>query len=334
MMMSVARHLLESTLFASFMLLLVVLLRRQAASLRHMLLLAAVLKFAVPLEGLQMFGTLLRRRLPQRIEPFQIQLPILDIQRRHSLAQPLQDSTLLHVALAFWVVGTVVLLAIWIMALNKVGKTSLNTAPDHIQALRQASRRLRVTRTVEIRTSTEARDPYLMGLFRPVLVIPESLPETLSAAEYEAILLHELAHAKRWDNLTRSSVHVLVCVFWFYPLLRWLERRIEGEAELACDELVLNAGVTATDYLQGICKVCQQFLLRPLAGRSHVNSFNLRNRMELIMSFSSPKRGVPFSSAFAVLPFSSLRLPQLQPALHLHPMTLRRPVLLQLRIAA
>jgi len=308
MMTAVARHLLDSTVFAGFVLLLVVLLRRQAASVRHMLLLAAVMKFAIPLHWLFALGTSLRRLLPQQVATSYIQLPDLLISPGQSFMPPQQNPLVWQLPLALWLGVTAFLLGRWIVALSKEEQTSVNTSPADAQVLRQAAQRLRMESKVELRTSFEARDPYLAGLFRPILVMPEGLSEMLSMTEYEAILLHELAHAKRWDNLTRSFVHVVVCLFWFFPLLRWLERRIEGEAELACDELVLNMGVKATDYLQSLCKVCQQFLLRPLAGRSHVNSFNLGSRMEHIMSFSPQEKAIPFSTAFGVLSLAAVFL--------------------------
>jgi hypothetical protein len=48
-----------------------------------------------------------------------------------------------------------------------------------------------------------------------------SLEARRRPAAEEAILAHELSHLRRYDDLT-AAVHMIVQVFWFYPVVWWL----------------------------------------------------------------------------------------------------------------
>jgi beta-lactamase regulating signal transducer with metallopeptidase domain len=137
-------------------------------------------------------------------------------------------------------------------------------------------------------------------------VLPATLSEHLAPEEMDAVLLHELAHVLRWDNLTRAAVHALTCVFWFFPLLAWLERRIGAESELACDELVLICGARPQEYLSAILKVCRFYFLEPVAGSSNVSGSNLKRRTEYIVSSPISKASKVSAGVVSGLLFSCL----------------------------
>jgi len=155
---------------------------------------------------------------------------------------------------------------------------------DDLQTLERMRNRIGLNSAVRLQEASDNAEPRLTGLFRPAITLPANLSQQLTQREFEAVLLHELAHAKRHDNLTRSFVHVLACVFWFHPLLWWLEHRIDTECELACDQMVLNTGARPQEYLDGILKICHLCLLQSFPGCSNVTGSNLKYRMEQIMS--------------------------------------------------
>ena len=142
-------------------------------------------------------------------------------------------------------------------------------------------------RGVRLRLTDTIGEPALAGFRKPVVLIPAGLAGKLSAEELESVILHELAHAKRWDNWTAALAHAVSCVFWFYPVSWWIERQLRIERELACDEMVIRSGAAAADYVAGILKVCRFSVSGEVAGVSGVCGSSLKDRMEAIMSLSS-----------------------------------------------
>ena len=140
---------------------------------------------------------------------------------------------------------------------------------------------------------TVARDdaaPALRGVFRPTLTIPQHLSATLSGEELEAVFLHELAHARRRDNLTALLVHCLMCVFWFHPLLGFAARRMRVEREYACDDLVIASGASANAYANGLWKICRLQLLEAPVSGSAMSGAALKNRFQRLLAPGTRRR--------------------------------------------
>jgi uncharacterized protein (TIGR03435 family) len=72
-------------------------------------------------------------------------------------------------------------------------------------------------------------------------------------------------------------------LFWFHPLLWWIEARLVEERERACDEEVLLTARDPQDYAEGIVEVCKFYLKSPLVCISGVTGANLKRRVEAIM---------------------------------------------------
>lgn len=80
--------------------------------------------------------------------------------------------------------------------------------------------------------------PAVSGLLRPRLVLPREIDRMLTPEELHAVVLHELTHARRRDNLIRLLYEIALCAVWFHPLLWLVGRRMALYRELSCDESV------------------------------------------------------------------------------------------------
>jgi beta-lactamase regulating signal transducer with metallopeptidase domain len=89
--------------------------------------------------------------------------------------------------------------------------------------------------------------PMALGVWRAAVLLP-SIAEEWTTERRRAVLLHELSHVARYDCLTQLLAGVACAVYWPHPGVWWLSRRLRVERELACDDLVLDAGTPATDY--------------------------------------------------------------------------------------
>jgi bla regulator protein blaR1 len=83
---------------------------------------------------------------------------------------------------------------------------------------------------------------------------------------------------------------VVEALFWFHPLVWWIERRLVDEREQACDEEVLGMAIDPRDYAEGIVNVCRLYLEAPLVCISGVTGANLKRRVEAIMANRSASR--------------------------------------------
>lgn len=288
---AMSRHLTESTLFAVIVGLLIQCVQKRGAATRHALWLMALAKFVLPIALFSTLGAIVHRSLP----PNGLQLAVPEslsralMSENASLTGPSHAfHALTMIWLWVWTAGSIALFAVWLRKLI-ASMSSLPLFTDlKEEAFLSLRRRIGLRGDVKIQFSDTA-EPALLGLWRPLITIPHALATQLSAADLESVILHELAHAKRKDNWTGLLAHAVVCVFWFHPLLWWIEKQLNFERELACDEMVIGWGAQPENYVAGILKVCRFGLSQQVAGVSGVSNSNLKNRMEVIMSLSSSK---------------------------------------------
>jgi uncharacterized protein (TIGR03435 family) len=103
-------------------------------------------------------------------------------------------------------------------------------------------------------------------------------------------MAHELSHMRRRDNLT-AALHMLVeAVFWFHPMVWWLEARLVEERERACDEAVLESRRQPVAYAEGILNVCKFYVEVPLSCVSGVMGSELKRRIARILSGQAARK--------------------------------------------
>jgi beta-lactamase regulating signal transducer with metallopeptidase domain len=96
--------------------------------------------------------------------------------------------------------------------------------------------------------------PAVDGLLRPRISLPAGIDRVLTASELEAVLLHELTHARRRDNLIRLMHEIGVCLFWFHPFVWFAGGRLSLYRELSCDESVIR-GARGRELVSALMKL-------------------------------------------------------------------------------
>ena len=96
------------------------------------------------------------------------------------------------------------------------------------------------SRRIRLAQSGQVDAPMLLGVFRPVIVLPQGGPP-LPPQALAAALRHELTHARRWDICYKWLVVLVASLHWFNPLVHWMGRRIALDCELSCDQAVIRA---------------------------------------------------------------------------------------------
>ncbi len=89
--------------------------------------------------------------------------------------------------------------------------------------------------------------PALVGVARPRVVIPAWVTE-LEPGAGDAIIRHELEHARAGDHLALLYGGLVAAAFPWSPAIWWMYRRLRAAVELDCDQRVLASGIGVADY--------------------------------------------------------------------------------------
>lgn len=73
-------------------------------------------------------------------------------------------------------------------------------------------------------------------------------------------------------------------LFWFYPLLQWIGKRLVDERERACDEEVLRKIHDPQIYADGILNICRTYAESPLSCSAGVSGSDLKMRIRAILA--------------------------------------------------
>ena len=125
-------------------------------------------------------------------------------------------------------------------------------------ALRQARQAFDCYPRVEVATSPSIGSPMVLGILRPIIVFPADFVHKLRADELSLILMHELAHVRRCDNLVLLLHRLVAAVLFFHPAVWLCGRMLRREAEQACDDLVVCATGRAKAYARGLAHVAER----------------------------------------------------------------------------
>jgi beta-lactamase regulating signal transducer with metallopeptidase domain len=285
MIQGIVDHLWQSTLFAGAAYLVTLMLRPNRAQSRYWVWFAASTKFLIPFSLLVGLGNHIPHHVagpPIRagwVAAFQeFSQPLI----LSSVAEPVVNSVhpVSHIDLivagsVVWACGFVAVAICWCLRWRR------------IRTLRTSARAVNVPTglpiPVPIMSAPDVVEPGVVGILRPVLLLPEGIANQLNQTQLDAILAHEFSHVRRRDNLT-AAIHMIVqAIFWFHPLTWWIGARLLAEREHACDEAVLEGGCKANVYAEGILAICRLYLSSPLACISGVTGSNLKRRIEAIM---------------------------------------------------
>ncbi|MBV9574819.1 MAG: M56 family metallopeptidase [Acidobacteriales bacterium] len=96
--------------------------------------------------------------------------------------------------------------------------------------------------------------PAVKGLLNPCILLPIGIDRLLNQREFEAVLIHELAHARRRDNLIRLVYELSLCVLWFHPFIWLAGARMALYRELSCDESVIQRA-HGTELVSALAKL-------------------------------------------------------------------------------
>jgi beta-lactamase regulating signal transducer with metallopeptidase domain/tetratricopeptide (TPR) repeat protein len=142
-----------------------------------------------------------------------------------------------------WLLGTPLtftLLAAGLVGADCLRRHSVVLDDDRVLDLcRRLTEVLRVAGPVAVAVNERIASPLLVGVVRPLILLPPAALTGWSPAQLEMVLLHELAHVRRWDNLVNLGQRVVEALLFFHPVVWWVSHWVRLERECCCDALVV-----------------------------------------------------------------------------------------------
>jgi beta-lactamase regulating signal transducer with metallopeptidase domain len=173
-------------------------------------------------------------------------------------------------------------------------------------------------RRVKLLVSEAVRVPTALGFLRPAVVLPAWALRDLSADELRVIVLHELAHLRRWDDWTNLAQKFVKALFFFHPAVWWIDSRLALEREIACDDMVLEQTANARTYAASLVSVAERVVAEKMRmGRALAQSAlgRVREVSVRVAQILDPKRprttrgwrpALAMSGALAVITLSAV----------------------------
>jgi beta-lactamase regulating signal transducer with metallopeptidase domain len=152
---------------------------------------------------------------------------------------------------AIWLVGMLLVLLRLAFGTWRVGQLARDGARVEdgmwLSLTQRLANRLGVTRPLILLRGERLAVPVTWGIVYPAVLLPQDA-DTWSEERRRFVLVHEMAHVKRFDALTQLLAQISVAVFWFDPLVWLAAHRMRVEREHACDDYVLRDGTAPSLY--------------------------------------------------------------------------------------
>jgi beta-lactamase regulating signal transducer with metallopeptidase domain len=220
-------------------------------------------------------------------------------QSRASVASVSQPVLIVPDRWAFYLLATWALIAAWFLIgvarslwhlhILRGGCSAVDQAELDL-SLRQTLAHRGTTRSVALCTSDQVRVPTLIGFTKPTIVFPRWAMQELSAAELNQILLHELAHLRRWDDWTNLIQQLVKAVFFFHPAVWWMEKRVALEREMACDDAVLAVTASPRAYAECLTHLAEKSFVQRSVMLAQAALGKFRQTSERVAQILAPNR--------------------------------------------
>jgi beta-lactamase regulating signal transducer with metallopeptidase domain len=196
------------------------------------------------------------------------------------------------VALIVWLVGALGVLLRNVFShiglIRWVRRSRAELSPAWASTLRRVMSEAGVRRPLRVLESDHTTSPCTWGFLRPVLLLPAAGADWPEPQRRFA-LLHELAHVRRFDYLTTQIANLACAIHWYNPLVWFAAARARKLQEQACDDAVLQAGGTPSDYAQflvGIAEGSRRLTMAVPAAVGMVQRSQLHGRVIAILDAS------------------------------------------------
>jgi beta-lactamase regulating signal transducer with metallopeptidase domain len=125
--------------------------------------------------------------------------------------------------------------------------------------------RLHCKRALRVAAGDRITVPCLVGLRNPTIAIPRPLVSALRSDDLRRIVLHEAAHAQRYDDWLNLFVQIVRATLFFNPVVHYIATRIAVEREIACDDRVVESMGDRVVYAECLSAIARDVTMRGVA---------------------------------------------------------------------
>lgn len=165
----------------------------------------------------------------------------------------------LTVFVTVWLIGVTALSLRLMFTLHRVARLRNRGTSQPAETLTQRvealTRRLRVSRPVRLAQSALVEVPTVIGVLKPLILLPATAMTGLSSEQLDAILAHEIAHIRRHDYFVNLIQTVIETLLFYHPAVWWLSGRIRQERENCCDDIASNVCENPIRYAEALVRM-------------------------------------------------------------------------------
>ncbi|MEP6574086.1 MAG: M56 family metallopeptidase [Gemmatimonadota bacterium] len=226
----------------------------------------------------------------------------------------------MKMVIVLWLTGTAILLArlgIGLLMVRRAMTEAADPQSPEAQHVASLAMSMGISRQVQLGYSATLRVPVTIGVFRPVVLLPE-MSRGWGRDRLHVVLLHELAHVRRLDYACQIMQQIVCAFYWLNPLIMLAARRSRVEQERACDDVVLRMGTRSREYAGHLVDIARGLSGQPTPGLAlaMAHPSTLGTRVRAILNPSAKRGGVSrralcvaaFSAAMIGIPVASLSL--------------------------
>ena len=160
-----------------------------------------------------------------------------------------------------------------------------------IDAMARAARRVDLATVPAVRWCEAVMTPAVVGVLRPIILLPLACGSGMSPEAWEQVLLHEFTHIRRRDHIVNFLQNTLETLLFFHPVVWYISRRVRLEREFCCDAAVVGDANNATAYAELLIDIAQRMRGAPQTGEISAVAFTgsksqLSQRVERLLSRS------------------------------------------------
>ena len=196
--------------------------------------------------------------------------------------------------------GSLIAAAVGVMRLRR--HVVVKTGP-WAETVARLAKRMKVRQAVILVESAKTEVPFVVGCFKPMIVVPSMGFAGIPPAHLEEIIAHELAHVRRHDYLVNLFQVAIETVFFYHPGVWWLSHEIRVEREHCCDDMAAEACYGPISYARALAQL-EELRVACAYAMAATGGGSLLERIRRLASPTEGRRGIarvpPFVLALVV----------------------------------